>query len=84
MGLLREVVGLLRVGGITDGGDGFIRKVGLLRGDEITERDGGFIERDGGFTERGGGFSERDGGFTERGDGITERGGRFTESWWDY
>ena len=45
MGLLREVVGLLRVGGITDGGDGFIRKVGLLRGDEITERDGGFIER---------------------------------------
>ena len=48
MGLLREVVGLLRVGGITDGGDGFIRKVGLLRGDEITERGGGFIERGGG------------------------------------
>ena len=58
MGLLREVVGLLRVGGITDGGDGFIRKVGLLRGDEITERDGG-------FTERGDGIAERSGRFTE-------------------
>ena len=58
MGLLREVVGLLRVGGITDGGDGFIRKVGLLRGDEITERDGGFTERGDGFTERGGRFTE--------------------------
>ena len=58
MGLLREVVGLLRVGGITDGGDGFIRKVGLLRGDEITERDGGFTERGDGITERSGRFTE--------------------------